>query len=110
MAGVTSPPPLPFPARGRGIEAQTVCCSAVLALVAFGVLFPVLLVVLESFQVAPPGQPAAYGLDGWRAALSEPGLRSALWNTLTVTFVRQDRKSTRLNSSHSRASRMPSSA
>jgi iron(III) transport system permease protein len=61
----------------------------VLAVVAFGVLFPVLLVVLESFQVAPPGQPTAYGLDGWRAALSEPGLRSALWNTLTVTFVRQ---------------------
>src|SRR5262245_58543997 len=98
MAGVTRavPPPLPLPTRGRGlerrafhVEAQTVFCSVVLAVVAFCVLFPVLLVVLESFQVAAPGQPAAYGLDGWRAALSEPGLRSALWNTLKVTFVRQ---------------------
>src|SRR5262245_52038765 len=75
--------------RAWRVEAQAVFCSAVLAVVAFGVLFPVLLVVLESFQVAPPGQPAAYGLDGWRAALSEPGLRAALLNTLTVTFVRQ---------------------
>jgi iron(III) transport system permease protein len=74
---------------GRRIEPQSVFCSGVLAVVAFGVLFPVLLVVLESFQVAPPGQPAAYGLDGWRAALSEPGLRAALLNTLTVTLVRQ---------------------
>jgi iron(III) transport system permease protein len=85
MARVSSalPPPL---AR---LEAQTVFCSVVLAVVGFCVLFPVLLVVLESFQVAPPGQPAAYGLDGWRAALGEPGLRAALRNTLTVTFVRQ---------------------
>jgi iron(III) transport system permease protein len=75
--------------RAWRLEAQAVFCSVVLAVVAFGVLFPVLLVVLESFQVAPPGQPAAYGLDGWRAALSEPGLRAALVNTLTVTLVRQ---------------------
>ena len=87
MAGVIAP----ATTKGRGVllEAQTVFCSVVLAVVAFGVLFPVLLVVLESFQVAPPGQPTAYGLDGWRAALGEPGLRAALVNTLTVTFVRQ---------------------
>jgi iron(III) transport system permease protein len=86
MARVTGAVAVP---RRRGVEAETVFCSAVLAVVAFGVLFPIVLVVLESFQVAPPGQPAAYGLDGWRAALSEPGLRGALVNTLTVTAVRQ---------------------
>ena len=75
--------------RAWRLEAQTVFCTIVLAVVAIGVLFPVLLVVLESFQVAPPGHPAAYGLDGWRAALSEPGLRAALLNTVKVTFVRQ---------------------
>src|SRR5438876_718561 len=71
------------------IETQAVLCTVVLGIVAFCVVFPVLLVVLQSFQVAPPGQPAAYGLDGWRAAFSEPGLRGALLNTLTITFVRQ---------------------
>jgi iron(III) transport system permease protein len=68
---------------------QAVLCTAVLAVVAFCVVFPVLLVVLQSFQVAAPGQAARYGLDGWRAAFTEPGLRAALVNTLTVTFVRQ---------------------
>jgi iron(III) transport system permease protein len=68
---------------------QAVLCTAVLAVVAFCVVFPVLLVLLQSFQVAAPGQAARYGLDGWRAAFTEPGLRAALVNTLTVTFVRQ---------------------
>ena len=71
------------------IETQAVLCTVVLGIVAFCVVFPVLLVVLQSFQVAPPGQPAKYGLDGWRAAFDEPGLRGALLNTLKVTFVRQ---------------------
>ena len=86
MAGVT--PALAL-RRAWPLELQAVLCTAVLALVAFGVLFPIVLVGLESFQVAAPGQPARYGLDGWRAALGEPGLQAALWNTLTVTFVRQ---------------------
>ena len=73
----------------RRIDTETVLCSAVLGVVAFSVVFPVLLVVVQSFQVAPPGQPAQYGLDGWRAAFAEPGLRSALVNTLTITFARQ---------------------
>src|SRR5437870_10009313 len=71
------------------IDTQAVLCTVVLGIVAFCVVFPVLLVVLQSFQVAPPGQPAKYGLDGWRAAFDEPGLRTALLNTLKVTVVRQ---------------------
>ena len=65
-------------------------CTLVLALVAFCVLFPLVLVVLQSFQVAAPGQPARYGLDGWRAALGEPGLQQrALATRSRVTVVRQ---------------------
>ena len=78
--------------RARGpfrLEAQAILCTLVLAAVAFCVVYPIFLVVLQSFQVAAPGQPARYGLDGWRAAFDEPALRTALVNTLTVTFVRQ---------------------
>lgn len=64
-------------------------CTVVLLAVTFCVVYPLLLVVLESFQVAPPGQPAQYGLDGWRAAFAEPLLRAALFNTLKVTVARQ---------------------
>ena len=86
MAGLSDVAALPSPRR---IEAQAVLCTVVLALVAFCVVFPLFLVVLQSFQVAAPGETARYGLDGWRAAFGEPGLRGALWNTFTVTFVRQ---------------------
>ncbi len=73
----------------RRIEAQSVFCTAVLAVVALGVVYPMLLVVLQSFQTALPGQAARYGLDGWRAALAEPALRASLLNTLSVTVARQ---------------------
>ena len=74
--------------RGR-LEAPDVLCTAVLAAVAFTVVYPIFLVALQSLQVAAPGEPARWGLDGWRAAFAEPGLRAALVNTLKVTVVRQ---------------------
>ena len=75
--------------RPLRLEGQTVLCTGVLVAVAFTVVYPIVLVVLQSFQVAGPGEPARWGLDGWRAAFEEPGLRTALLNTLKVTFVRQ---------------------
>jgi iron(III) transport system permease protein len=71
------------------VDVQSVLCTGVLAAVAFTVVYPVALIALQSFQVAGPGEPARWGLDGWRAALQEPGLRAALGNTLKVTLVRQ---------------------
>ena len=86
MLGASGPASL---RRPRWIEAPAVACTVVLLGVAFCVVYPLLLVVLESFQVAPPGQPARYGLDGWRAAFAEPLLRAALLNTFKVTLARQ---------------------
>jgi iron(III) transport system permease protein len=74
--------------RGR-VGAPDVLCTGVLAAVAFTVVYPIFLVALQSLQVAAPGEPARWGLDGWRAAFAEPGLRAALLNTLNVTIVRQ---------------------
>jgi iron(III) transport system permease protein len=61
----------------------------VLAGVGFFVLYPILLIVVNSFQVAKPGMPPLYGLDGWRAVLAEPGLRRAVYNTFSLLIVRQ---------------------
>src|ERR1700752_3990021 len=85
------PPPrmTALAARARRPDTPDALCTAVLAVVAFGVVYPIVLVALQSFQVAAPGEPARWGLDGWRAAFEEPGLRAALWNTLHVTVVRQ---------------------
>jgi iron(III) transport system permease protein len=73
----------------KKIDLQTLLYGIVFLAVAFLVLYPMLLVLLNSFQIAPPGQARVYGFDGWRSALSEPGMRSAIYNTLTLLFVRQ---------------------
>ena len=83
---MSRPIAVPRPLR---VDTQSILCTGVLAAVAFTVVYPVALVVLQSFQVAGPGEPARWGLDGWRAALEEPGLRGALVNTLKVALVRQ---------------------
>jgi len=63
--------------------------SLLLALVAFVVLYPILLLIVNSFQVGIFGRETTWGLDNWRTALSEPKFREAIFNTLSLTAVRQ---------------------
>lgn len=70
-------------------DLQTWLFVSALAAVLFLVVYPIFLVILNSFRVAPPGQPAVFGLGGWRTALSEPGMRSSIYNTLALVLVRQ---------------------
>src|SRR5689334_3075415 len=74
--------------RGR-LGAETFWCSLVLAGVGFFVLYPIVLIVVNSFQVAKPGMPPLYGLEGWRTVLAEPGLKRAVYNTFPLMVVRQ---------------------
>ncbi|HEY7063876.1 MAG TPA: iron ABC transporter permease [Chloroflexota bacterium] len=76
-------------ARWPAINWAVPLTCALLALVAFAVLVPLALMVASSFQLARPGQPAVYGLDGWRQAFGEPANLAALWNTVTLSVVRQ---------------------
>ena len=73
----------------KPIDLQTLLFVFVLITVLFLVVYPIILVVLNSFQIAPPGRPRVFGWDGWRAALSEPGMRGSIYNTLTLLLVRQ---------------------
>lgn len=81
---------LPAPrARWPAINWAAPLTCALLALVAFLVLAPLTLMVAGSFQLARPGQPAVYGLDGWRQAFGDPANLAALWNTITLSVARQ---------------------
>lgn len=70
-------------------DVETLWCTTVLVGVAFFVLYPILLIVLNSFQVARPGSPPLYSLQGWRIALSDPGMRQAVTNTFNLILARQ---------------------
>src|SRR5215467_6671299 len=71
------------------IEPATICIAVLFAVVAFLVLTPLLLLLVGSFQLARPGEAPVYGLAGWRRAFSDPSIREALWNTVSLAVVRQ---------------------
>ncbi len=57
--------------------------------VGFLVLTPLILMILNSFQTARPGQPIVWGLEGWVKAFSTPGIIRAITNTFTLGVTRQ---------------------
>jgi iron(III) transport system permease protein len=75
--------------RWRRWELGTVLCTLLLGVLALVVLYPLVLVLMDSFEVAVAGQPASYGLANWQAAFTEPGLANALLNTVRVAVVVQ---------------------
>jgi iron(III) transport system permease protein len=78
-------------AHGRGlhVEPATIGFTAVLLGVAFLVVGPIALLLLNSFEVGAIGTPTTWGLGNWQAALSDPKVRTALWNTVTLAMTRQ---------------------
>jgi iron(III) transport system permease protein len=63
--------------------------AILLLVVGFLVLTPLALMILNSFQIARPGQPIVWGLDGWIKAFSTPGIMKAMSNTFTLAITRQ---------------------
>ena len=80
MAGIARP-------AGFRIQASSLLMVLAIGGVALVVLVPILLLVINSFQVGPLGQDTVWGLDNWRAAFAERQMREAIINTIT------DRKS-----------------
>jgi iron(III) transport system permease protein len=75
--------------RWRRLRPAAFGGSLLLLVLGFAIIYPVVLIFLQSFDVADPGQPHLWSLQGWQSALSEPLLRSSLINTLILTLVKQ---------------------
>src|ERR1043166_9792650 len=63
--------------------------AILLLIVGFLVLTPLTLMILNSFQIARPGEPIVWGLDGWVKAFTTPGILKAMGNTVTLAVARQ---------------------
>src|SRR3989338_8353106 len=72
-----------------GFNWNLLLMTLLLLLVAFLVLTPLGLMVFNSFQIARPGEPVVYGLDGWRKAFTSPGILAAMGNTFALAIPRQ---------------------
>jgi len=78
---------LPPVASGRFDPQYGVFLALILIIGGF-VLYPVLTVFIGSFHNETSlGVPAAWSLDAWRTALSEPGMRAAIGNTVQVLLA-----------------------
>lgn len=53
---------------------------------AFYLVYPLALILINSFNVARIGQPPVYGIGAWVDAWGTPGLFQALGNTIAVAF------------------------
>jgi iron(III) transport system permease protein len=64
--------------------------AELLVIVFFGVAMglPLLFLITGSFNMAPPGREAVYGLGNWIRAFSDPGTVSALWMSFLLSVVR----------------------
>jgi iron(III) transport system permease protein len=85
-------PALALPARRPStvsIERATVLMTILLGVVAFMVLAPLALMLLNTFQLARPGQAPVYGLDGWRIAFGDRSMLVALGNTFSLSIARE---------------------
>src|SRR5262245_45918533 len=61
--------------------------TLLLLVVGFLVLTPLVLMILDSFQIARPGQTIVWGMDGWDKAFSTPGITTAMTNTFTLAIT-----------------------
>jgi len=52
----------------------------------FYVLYPLLLILINSFDTARIGQQPVYGVESWLDAWRSPGIWAALWNSIVVAF------------------------
>jgi iron(III) transport system permease protein len=79
-----------FLVRGLpSVSLTSLLCTLVLALVALLVVYPVLLLLINSFWVGPFGRETHIGIDNWLAAVTEPALVGAIWNTISLAVTRQ---------------------
>jgi iron(III) transport system permease protein len=73
----------------RKLSPLTVFGSLLLLLVGFLVLYPIIRVLIQSFDVSSPGQATRFGLDAWTTLLQEQGLKTAVWNTISLSAWRE---------------------
>src|SRR5919199_1595726 len=66
------------------VRVGTVVMPIIIVALGFYVVYPLLLILLNSFNVARIAEAPRYGLDNWAAAFSQPRVLQSLGNTVLV--------------------------
>jgi iron(III) transport system permease protein len=73
----------------RRLDVQAAIYTAVFAVVAFFVLYPLVLLIAFSFHGGVPGESFQFSLAGWHAAFAEPDMLESVWNTIKLLVAIQ---------------------
>jgi len=71
------------------LDGGTAIMAALIGIMGFYVLYPLTLIVINSFNTATIAEPEVYGLGAWREAFAEPGIWRSLWNSVKIGIVLQ---------------------
>ena len=83
---IAKPQSRPFYGR---LNLQTLFLSLFIALVGFVVFTPLLFLIYASFEAVMPGGTTVFTLEGWRQALTAPGIVNAIYNSFALAIARQ---------------------
>jgi iron(III) transport system permease protein len=71
------------------LDGGTALMAVLIAFMGFYVLYPLALIIINSFNTATIAEPPVYGLKAWREAFSEYGIWRSLWNSVKIGIVLQ---------------------
>ncbi|MGH7824656.1 MAG: ABC transporter permease [Candidatus Binatia bacterium] len=71
------------------LDGGTLLMALLIGSMGFYVLYPLALILINSFNVATIADPPAYGLEAWQIAFNEPGIWRSLWNSVKIAVALQ---------------------
>jgi len=71
------------------LDGGTALMALLIGFMGFYVLYPLILIIINSFNTATIAEPPVYGLKAWREAFSEPGIWRSLWNSVKIGVMLQ---------------------
>ena len=71
------------------LDGGTALMAVLIGFMGFYVLYPLVLILINSFNTATIAEPPVYGLKAWREAFSEYGIWRSLWNSIKIGIVLQ---------------------
>ena len=71
------------------LDGGTALMAVLTGVMGFIVVYPLILILINSFNTATIAEPPAYGLKSWRDAFSEYGIWRSLWNSVKIGIILQ---------------------
>src|SRR5947208_14952494 len=71
------------------LDGGTLLMALLIGAMGFYVTYPLVLILINSFNVATIAAPPVYGLQAWREAFREPAICRSLLNSIKIGIVLQ---------------------